>query len=542
MNAETGKVRCNHLISGLCVTYRSVTSQTKNTSIDPVIIIFFSFENRFQSKPINMRNSIFLIFCACILILNSCQHNALVGEWQNIFDGKTLNGWKIANEHPESFTVEEGTIKCSGERSHLFYIGKFRNFEFEAEVKTLPKANSGIYFHTQYQSDGYPEKGYEVQVNNSHRGPSKKHPERRKTGSIFGIRNIYFPVAKDDEWFKMRIKVVENFVEIFINEVKVNEYTQPEDPWRWEGAEDRKLGEGTIALQSHDPGSTTFYRNLRIKALAKAEKKQMEDKRWDTIVTKLSRAGFPLVDYHVHLKGGLTIDEVVANSQRLGINYGVAPNCGLHFPVTNDESLYKYMEAVKGSPTYKGMQAEGREWITLFSPEAISKFDYIFTDAMTFTDKKGRRNRIWIPEEVWVDNKQQFMDDLVEKIEAIFSQEPVDIYVNPTVLPAQLMPEYNKLWTKVRMQRVVKVLADNGVALEINARYKTPSAEMIKMAKAAGVKFAFGTNNVTRELGQLEYCLEMVQECGLTPGDMFEPKPDFQKPVNVKGLPDKITG
>lgn len=48
---------------------------------------------------------------------------------------------------------------------------------------------------------------------------------------------------------------------------------------------------------------------------------------------------------------------------------------------------------------------------------------------MTFTDYKWRRNRIWIKEEVWVDDKHQFMDQLVGKIEAIFSQEPVDIYV-----------------------------------------------------------------------------------------------------------------
>jgi len=130
----------------------------------------------------------------------------------------------------------------------------------------------------------------------------------------------------------------------------------------------------------------------------------------------------------------------------------------------------------------------------------------------------------------------------VAKIEAIFSQEPVDIYVNPTVLPAQLMPEYEELWTKERMERVIKVLAENGVALEINARYKTPKAVMIKMAKEAGIKFALGTNNVTKDLGHLEYCLEMIQECGLTPNDIFEPKPDDEKPVNVKGLPSKITG
>ena len=472
----------------------------------------------------------------------SCSQQVPVGEWHSMFDGETLTNWKTSTENPESFSVEDGTIKCSGERSHLFYQGKFRNFEFEAEVKTLPKANSGIYFHTRYQGKGYPETGYEVQINNSHRGPSKNHPERRLTGSIFNVRNVYYPLVNDDEWFKIRIKVIENFVEIFVNDVKVNEYAQPDNPWRWKGGEQRLFGSGTIALQSHDPGSTSFFRNLRIKALDKGKTKKVEDKRWDAIVTKLMRAGFPLVDFHIHLKGGLTIDEVVANSQRLGINYGVAPNCGLHFPVTDDESLYAYMDEVAGSPTFKGMQAEGREWITLFSADAIAKFDYVFTDAMTFTDRKGRRNRIWIPEEVWVDDKQIFMDDLVAKIEAIFSQEPVDIYVNPTVLPTEIMPEYEQLWTKERMAKVVKVLADNDVALEINARYKTPGAEMIKMAKAAGVKFAFGTNNVTKELGQLEYCLEMIQECGLTPGDMFEIKPKNKKPVLVKGLPEKITG
>ncbi|WP_346858250.1 family 16 glycoside hydrolase [uncultured Draconibacterium sp.] len=487
-----------------------------------------------------MKKLIILSFLS-LIFLNSCQQKAPIGEWQNMFDGQTLKGWKVAAENPESISVEDGMIKCSGERSHLFYNDSFKNFEFEAEIKAQEHSNSGVFIHTKYQNQGWPSNGYEIQVNNSFRG-SEEYPERRKTGSVYNVRNVYYPLANDNEWFKMRIKVVENVVEVFVNDVKVNEYVEPENPWRWEGGEKCRLSEGTIALQAHDPGSTTFYRNLKIKALEAGEKQVVEDKDWDTKITQLMYAGFPLVDFHVHLKGGLTIEDLVTNSQKLGINYGVAPNCGLHFPVTDDESLYKYMEEVKDSPTFKGMQAEGREWITLFSPEAVAKFDYVFTDAMTFTDKKGRRNRIWIPEEVWVDDKQEFMDDLVEKIEAIFSQEPVDIYVNPTVLPNELMPEYTELWTKERMERVVKVLAENGIALEINARYKTPSAEMIKMAKAAGVKFSFGTNNVTRELGQLEYCFEMMEECELTPADMFEIKAEDKKPVNVKGLPAKITG
>jgi hypothetical protein len=489
-----------------------------------------------------MKNSAWLYIAVIALFLTACKSQAPTDTWISIFDGETLNGWKKSTENPESLTVEDGAIKCSGPRAHLFYEGKFKNFEFEAEVKTQEKSNSGIFIHTTYQKEGWPMQGYEVQVNNSYRG-SEKNPERRKTGSVYNIRNIYYPLAEDGEWFKMRIKVVENQIEVFVNDVKVNEYIEPENPWRPDGSEGLKLGEGTFALQAHDPGSTTFYRNLRVKALPEGERKPLEaDEEWDALITKLMRAGFPVVDYHVHLKGGLTIEEVVDNSQRLGVNYGVAPNCGLHFPVTDDASLFEYIKSVKGSPTFKGMQAEGREWITLFSPEAVAQFDYVFTDAMTFTDYKGRRNRIWIPEEVWVDDKQQFMDQLVEKIEAIFSQEPVDIYVNPTVLPDELKPEYGSLWTKERMERVVKVLAENNIALEINARYKVPGAEMIKMAKAAGVKFTFGTNNTGRDLGQLEYCIQMIEECKLTPNDMFEIKPDHLKPVNVKGFPEKITG
>ncbi len=489
-----------------------------------------------------MRKLITFQFFVSLLFLFGCQSENKTGEWQTLFDGETLNGWKKTSENQESITVENGAIKCSGPRAHLFYDGEFRNFEFETEVKTEENANSGIFINTQYQGEGWPQKGYEIQVNNSYRG-SEKYPERRKTGSIYNIRNIYFPLVKDNEWFKMRVKVDENHVEVFVNDVKVNDYIEPEDPWRPEGSELQRLGKGTLALQAHDPKSTTYYRNLKLRELPKSKIQKPEvDKQWDTLVTKLMKSGFPFIDYHVHLKGGLTIDQVVENSQKLGINYGIAPNCGLHFPVTNDSSLYAYVKEVEGSPTFKGMQAEGREWVTLFSPEAVAQFDYVFTDAMTFTDSKGRRNRIWIPEEVWVDDKQQFMDQLVGKIEAIFSQEPVDIYVNPTVLPAVIQDEYDQLWTQERKERVIKVLADNDIALEINARYKVPKADMIKMAKDAGVKFSFGTNNTGDELGRLEYCIQMIEECGLTPDDIFEIKPDSLKPVVIKGLPEKITG
>jgi hypothetical protein len=348
-------------------------------------------------------------------------------------------------------------------------------------------------------------------------------------------------MVNDGAWFTLSVKVVENHIETFVNGTRVMDYVQPPKPWRSAGFSNRILSQGYFGIETL--AGETRFKSLKIRKLPQSKRTNLPvEKEWDTRVTSLSEQYFPLIDFHVHLKGGLTIDQAIANSQKLGINYGIAPNCGLKFPITNDVSLSAYMDTVRGKPIFRGMQCEGREWITLFSPEAVAKFDYVFTDALTFTDDKGRRTRLWMPQEVWVDDKQYYMDMLVGKIEAIFSQEPVNIYVNPTLLPAALMPEYDQLWTPERIQRVLKVLKDNDVTLEINARYKVPHANIIKEAKKAGLKFSFGTNNAAADLGRLEYCLQMIEECGLTPEDMFLPPLHDSKKVLLKGLPGKITG
>jgi hypothetical protein len=244
-----------------------------------------------------------------------------------------------------------------------------------------------------------------------------------------------------------------------------------------------------------------------------------------------------LVDYHVHLKGGLTLDEAIAMSKANGIKYGIAANCGLKFPVTNDKALREYVAGVKGKGPYVAMQAEGREWVTLFSPQAIAECDYIFSDALTWRDHKNRRMRLWIPAEVFIEDKQQFMDMYVDRTVWILDNEPIDIFVNPTVLPKVIASEYDALWTDARVKRFIDAAVRNGVAIEINARFKLPKAAFIKKAKAAGAKFAFGTNNGGRKLGKLEYCREMITECGLTPEDMFTVKPDGKKAIQLKKLP-----
>lgn len=492
-----------------------------------------------------MRNlKIISIVFVFIIILASCKQKEK--EWIELFNGKDLTGW-WANDNPETFKVENGLIVAEGPNCHLFYTGEymkgvFRNFEMKVMVMTEPGSNSGIVFHTQEQEYGPLLRGYEIQINNSYERPGD-FQELKKTGSIYGIRNVYYNTVNDNEWFELYFKVVENRCEVYVNGVKVVDYVQPHDPYRPKNDKLKVFSAGRIALQGHDEQSKVYFKSIKIKPLPKAEPFEVPvSDEWDAKITKLHHENFPIIDFHTHLKGGLTIEQAIENSIRLGINYGIAPNCGLKFPVTDDKSLYAYMDTVKSKPIFRGMQAEGREWITLFSPEAIAKFDYVFTDAMTWTDKKGRRMRLWMPEEVFVENEQEFMDELVSKIENIISNEPIDIHVNPTFLPAVIANKYDELWTDSRIDRFVKVLAENNVALEINSRLKLPSEKILRKAKEAGVKFTFGTNNTDSELGTLDYSLEMKEKLNLNYKNMFMPKKQSEKPVLVKGLPKKITG
>ncbi len=240
---------------------------------------------------------------------------------------------------------------------------------------------------------------------------------------------------------------------------------------------------------------------------------------------KHNPAGIPMLDLHVHLKGGLTLPQVLDQSRHDGIQYGIAVNCGKGFPVQDDAAAIDFCASMRGQPVFVGMQAEGREWTGMFTFPAAARFDYIFTDAMTWTDDHGRRMRLWIPDEVGtIADVESFMQTLVARTVAILEREPIDIFVNPTYLPDVLAADYDRLWTEERMARVIGAAFRNGVAIELNDLYQLPAAKFVRMARTAGCKFTFGSNNTSIDnLGHCRYGLRMIEECGLVADDFFVP-------------------
>ena len=183
------------------------------------------------------------------------------GDWNTIFDG-TMNGWKNV-ENKDSWQIEDGNLVCKGPRSHLYYVGDdepFTNFEFEAEVMTTPGSNSGIYFHTDFQPEGWPRWGYEVQVNQT-------HTDTIKSGSLYGVEKVTESPAKDNEWYKTNIKVEGKHVVVTVNGKQVIDFTEPEDKPAFSDQFDRRIIRGTFCLQAHDPKSVVYFRNIRVRRL-----------------------------------------------------------------------------------------------------------------------------------------------------------------------------------------------------------------------------------------------------------------------------------
>lgn len=211
-----------------------------------------------------LRNLIALSSVALLLLSCAGSKGKTDKGWIRLFDGKTLNGWR-ASENPETFKVEDGTIVVNGPRAHLFYVGpvqnhNFKNFEFKTQVMTTPGSNSGIYIHTEYQEKGWPEKGYEIQVNNS-------HTDWKRTGSLYNIQDVKEVVVPDNQWYTEHIIVQGKRIIIKVNDKTLVDYTEPDNVQRPRDMAGRVLSSGTVALQGHDPQSKVFFKDIMIKPL-----------------------------------------------------------------------------------------------------------------------------------------------------------------------------------------------------------------------------------------------------------------------------------
>ncbi|RPD43477.1 DUF1080 domain-containing protein [Paracnuella aquatica] len=389
--------------------------------------------------------------------------------WVELINGKDFTGWK-ASENAATWSVTDGSFQAVGKRSHLFYEGEhledgFKNFELEVVVKTSKLANTGIYFHTEYQETGWPTKGMEIQVNNTHIGEGD-YIELKKTASLYGVRNLYKAFGKDGEWMTLKARVENSRVQVWLNGMKTVDYRQPEKTF----AAVKRLSKGTFSLQGHDTLSKMQYKSFRVRRLPDNAHSNLTATAWgawhDSLVVLQGRQ-IPFID--LNPKTALSAKELADYFYATGINVALVKTA----------AAAGELIAAKNRPLFTGIKVNAANQATAPSAGA----DYIVGESIDLTSAQtllgGNKINIW-----------------AHKGKALNSE---------------------------MAKGLLDMAKRNNIAIEINNLASSPSIEIIKMAKAKGCKFTFAGLVPASAMQQSTYVMAAIKEANLTYKNFYIP-------------------
>lgn len=472
-----------------------------------------------------MKRSNHLIIFILAIVFLSCSNEKKENEWIELFNGKDLTGWE-ANETEESFKVVDGMIVANGQRSHLLYVGdkkepvRFKNFELSADVMTHHLANSGIYFHTAYQEEGWLSQGYEVQINATHRGGGG-YKEVKKGGSLYGIRNLYKAYVPDSVWYNLNIRVEGKRIRIKMNDQLLVDYTEP--PISPDNETKQRISSGTFALQGHDPESTVFFKNIKVKVLDDTPEDSNVPEKGAVFPKMMGYQAnhFAFIDMHIDADESFSIDSAMNQFYLTGVNPGLVADISRYEEGKAEEALSDHIKNYSKYPVFLGIYRKNLSSLENISSSTLDQFDYVIGDLTTFKNRKGEETDIL--NEKNIGSKEAFMDDYVKAITEALDKGGLNIWSSATILPASLATEYDQLWTPERMDKVIDALKRNNVAIEVNNKTQLPGISFLKLAKEKGCLFTIGSLYTNEGMQEPTYFYEVIDQCKLDYKDIYIP-------------------
>ncbi len=241
------------------------------------------------------------------------------------------------------------------------------------------------------------------------------------------------------------------------------------------------------------------------------------------VSTSAGKPAFPVADYHVHLSPTLSIEQAIQLGKERQVQIGIVEHPGPSYPINTDADLKKYIDGLRSYPVRIGLQPVYPGWSKAFSKNLLDELDYVLMDALTLPRADGGYLAIW-QIDTMVDDEEAFMARYMQFIEQVLTTEPIDIFAWPTFLPVPIARQYQQLWTRPRIDRILDLARTRKIAIEINEVAHVPDETFITLAKRAGLKFTFGTDSRNDHAAHFYYCYQMAQKCGLSEADMFVPK------------------
>src|SRR5947209_6849644 len=166
----------------------------------------------------------------------------------------------------------------------------------------------------------------------------------------------------------------------------------------------------------------------------------------------------PRVDLHAHIDGERPEDKRIeptaaaALSRKLGVRLGILGEGGCAGEIHDDRTLTAFLDALAGQPVWRGLQVYGFEWQRCLSKSNLDQLDYVAADALVFPQPGAQSVWLWLPGGQFP-VAQDFMNRYVDYNVRVLSQ-PIQVWANPTYLPASLQSRYDELWIHERMDKV----------------------------------------------------------------------------------------
>lgn len=208
--------------------------------------------------------------------------------WKSLFDGKTMDAWRIykSDKSPkmcetpgakDCWEVKDGMLQKDGHANDVVSKDQFGDFELELDWNIGEASNSGIFYRGTEEYNAIYWSAVECQLLDNVKADDNKKPNHL-AGSAYDLFAAPAEATRAaGQWNQLRIVAKGNHVEHWMNGTKVVSYDvgSPEweaalkgskfDPAKYPNF--AKAPKGYLGIQGNHPGSL-MLRNIRIRELS----------------------------------------------------------------------------------------------------------------------------------------------------------------------------------------------------------------------------------------------------------------------------------
>lgn len=210
-----------------------------------------------------------ILFCFVLLASVAQVLSAAEDGFKPLFDGKTLNGWKLMSGHGAGYSVVDGKIVLPrGGGGNLLHERAFSDFILRFEFKLEEGSNNGLAIRSPMAGSDMAYQGIELQIIDNAAERYKDIQPWQKHGSLYHVFPAKTGALKPvGEWNEQEVRAVGTHITVVLNgttilDVNTDDVKDPEILGKHPGL---KRKSGHVGFLGHN--EPVEFRNIRIKEM-----------------------------------------------------------------------------------------------------------------------------------------------------------------------------------------------------------------------------------------------------------------------------------